>query len=563
MQKLWLKDFEHNISSATWQRAETILETGGVRSLREVEKHFWVALVEDGEERYEIETIITPHKIKAFTCECWSEGRKLICPHIAAGLATVRTYLDKKAAERAAKAEAKGTSENQKFTIQTVLAGAEPADLLAFVREYARRDRDFSIALKTWFATSLEDPAAQFRQLLDSVMPPLAGGKAVKEPDFRRLRKLLDDLQTQAEAARELGNWRTVFSIATVIFQKIAPALARFDEGRRQALLEFCQFSLEQLDFADAQIISPELAADIWKFLFENAEKNLFPPELERSAIQFFAGKAKDADKFSQIDALFDHVPHPAPPFLLHLYLSALATKGMDTACIRVLADYENAEERLRAAVVHLFYMQQWAAAAAVGEHFLAGSTFAQSARREVEDIVLQIAEKQGDRRRLPKLYRERFLRYTRLEFFKKLKTATGEKWPKERQTLFAELAKRGDAKLLASVLAEEEMWPELAEHLAKTASEELFQRHEIQLLAWNRDWLREHYLNFLTEYLENHFGRPAHDHVRQFLGSLVRNDDRPLVQEIGTALCAKFPDRGALAGELAELYPKRRRENF
>ncbi|MCB0577433.1 MAG: hypothetical protein KDC61_22930, partial [Saprospiraceae bacterium] len=100
MQKLWLKNFEHHISGTTWSTADDLVQAGSVKALREVEKHFWVALVEDEEGGpYEVEVMITPHKIKAFTCECWSAGRRLMCAHIAAALLKLRQFLEQKTEE--------------------------------------------------------------------------------------------------------------------------------------------------------------------------------------------------------------------------------------------------------------------------------------------------------------------------------------------------------------------------------------------------------------------------------------------------------------------------------
>jgi hypothetical protein len=103
VQKLWLKNFEFQISPNTWNAAQDLVLAGGIRSLQEVEKHFWVATVVDGTLQYEVETIITPNKIKAFTCECWAEGRRLMCPHIAAALFKVRQFLEINRTKRARK----------------------------------------------------------------------------------------------------------------------------------------------------------------------------------------------------------------------------------------------------------------------------------------------------------------------------------------------------------------------------------------------------------------------------------------------------------------------------
>lgn len=186
MQKLWLKDFEHNISATTWEAADNIVLAGGVKALREVEKHFWVASVEDGEGTYEVETIITPHKIKAFTCECWTEGRRLMCPHIAAALFKLRQFLELKEEAKKARAEERATSELSRITVVNVLDKVTPEALAVFVQEYARRDRDFALALKTWFAGSVSNAENPFALILDSVIPKNPNDKTFREPDFRR-----------------------------------------------------------------------------------------------------------------------------------------------------------------------------------------------------------------------------------------------------------------------------------------------------------------------------------------------------------------------------------------
>lgn len=561
MQKLWLKDFEFNINPATWNTAQDIHAAGGVRSLREVEKHFWVALVEESiEARYEIEAIITPHKIKAFTCECWSEGRRLICPHIAAALLTIRQFLDKKAEERKAKAEQQAAKEDARFTIQTVLAKVEPEQLAGFVREYARRDRDFALALKTWFAAEQEDAATHFRQLLESVVPRPQPGKPVSEPDFRRLRKMLDDLETQLESARGQGNFRTVFSIGSVILQRITPLLDKTDATRRQTLLWFCQMAFDKMTVIESENLSPELRAGIWDFLFECAEKGLFPPEMHREAIRYLSEKATEDSKFEQINALFDRTPTPAPPFLLHLYLAALARRGMERAGLRVLEDYSDKPLIVKEAIIHLYYMQHWAATLTTGEHFLETPIFNAPQRREVEDILLQIAEKTKDRRRMLRLYRERFALTGSFSVLQKLKTTAADKWPTELERLLDLLKKKNDAKNIAAVLAEEGQTEVLANFIAQQNSPELLQRYENHFLEHDRDFLRRQYVETLTAYLREHFGRTASSHVRERLSGLVQKGERDFVKEICAAIIANFDDRPSLAEELAELYPKKTR---
>ncbi|MBK9338688.1 MAG: hypothetical protein IPM98_20015 [Lewinellaceae bacterium] len=213
MQKLWLKNFEFQISPNTWNTAQDLVQAGAVRGLQEVEKHFWVASVMDGEQQYEIETIITPGKIKAFTCECWAEGRRLMCPHIAAGLFKVRQFLEQKTEARQVKESVVHQEKTGRLSVQNILESAEPEALSEFVRAYSRRDRDFALALKTWFAGAITDSDNPYLLVLDAALPRHAGTRALQNAEIRRLRNTLDDLENQLKNAANAANAPVVFRL--------------------------------------------------------------------------------------------------------------------------------------------------------------------------------------------------------------------------------------------------------------------------------------------------------------------------------------------------------------
>ncbi|MBL7809430.1 MAG: hypothetical protein JNN28_16545, partial [Saprospiraceae bacterium] len=220
MQKLSLKDFEHSISPATWEAADDLVQAGAVKNLQEVERHFWVALVETDEGDYEAEVMITPLKIKAYACECFGEGRRLMCAHIAATLIRVRQFLEQRSDAKRLKAEQKTSSELTRFTVQTALENAEPEALQDFVRDYARQDKDFALALKTRFASLVTDSENPYALVLDSVLPKVGATGKFGEPEFRRLRKALDGLEEQLDRAVEQLDFRTMYLISTAIFTK-------------------------------------------------------------------------------------------------------------------------------------------------------------------------------------------------------------------------------------------------------------------------------------------------------------------------------------------------------
>ncbi len=561
MKKLWLKDFEHNISATTWALADELVQNGRVKALREVERHFWVASVEDAEGTYEVETIITPHKIKAFTCECWTEGRRLMCAHVAATLLKLRQFLEQREEAKRAKAEERNTSELSRITVVNVLDHASPEALARFVQEYARRDRDFALALKTWFAGSVSNAENPFALVLDSVIPRHLSDKAFRDPDFRRLRITLDDLNKQLATAFEEHNYPVAFQLSVTILQKINPLLARLDGQKRQQLLQQSQAAFHYLARLQDGHVSPELRESAWSTALTMSEQEAFPPEMTVPVLLFLNQEATTDEKFGRINTLFDQTPHPAPAFILHLFLGALARRNRPEAVIRVLEDHTADPALIKDAIVILAQARQLEAAFQAGEYFLEKINFTFGQRRELEDTLLAIAKSSGDPARQIGLLWRRFLQSGNFEFFEDAKSIAGSDWPAELKRRLTDLRKQGDTRMVAVVLAAEGQKAELAELLEKQQDLRQFQQYENLFLPEDKTFVRNRYVDILSAYLDEHFGRPASEHVRKTLAGLMQKGEADLALDIIRTLIARYGDRPSLPEELAELFPKSKRK--
>lgn len=556
-QKRWLKDFEHHISSQTWNTAEALLQAGAVKNLREVEKHFWVALVTTDEGHFETEMIISPHKIKAFTCECFGEGRRLMCAHVAASLLRLRQFLEQRQEEKRAKAEQQEQKERSRLTVQDALQNATPEAITEFVLEYARRDRDFSLALKTWFAGLITASENPYLLVLDSVIPK---GKNVREPEFRRLRKTLDDLGMQADTALALSNFQTVFLINAAVLRKIGGFLLQQTDNRYALLLQSYQSALHPLLNWEKEQVAQALRDHVWDLLFEIGSAEQIPPECSRDVLKYLAEAANEAVKFERIDRLFDETPAPAPPFVLQLFLVALAERGSAAAVARVLKDYSPYPEQVRSALLVLYYLRYREAVVLAGEAFLQTPDLPTGWRKEIEDILLYLAEQSGDMARQREILQRRFLQSGSFEQYEKLKKVAAADWPALRRDLADQLQAKGERSKLASMLALDNDWEALVAWLEEEPDIRQIQRFEAQLLPEYHDFLKNRYISLLQQYLIEHFGQPAAAYVRQQLSILLQKGATELVKEIAQVLTAQFPDRPSLPEELAELFPKTRK---
>lgn len=563
MQKLWLKDFEHHISSSTWEAADNIVQAGGVKALREIEKHFWVSSVEEAESAFEVEIIITPHKIKAFACECWTEGRRLMCAHVAASLIKLRQFLEQKEEAKKAKAEERATSELSRITVVNVLDSVGPEALADFVQEYARRDRDFALALKTWFAGSVSRVENPFALVLDSILPKNAADKSFREPDFRRLRTTLDDLGKQLATAFGEQNFPTVLQLSVTLLQKINPLVARLEGTRRSQLLQHSQNAFFYLSRLYDEASSPEMRENAWDTTFAFAEQDLFPPEMQVPAMLFLTREADKQDLFKRINHLFDTAPGPAPALTLLIFIGALARRNSPEAVVRVLEEYVVRPVVIRDCIVALAQARYSEAAFRAGEYFLPLVKFSLGQRRELEDTLLAIARNGGDPARQINLLWQRFLQSGNFDYYEELKKIAGKDWPVELKRRLADLGKRGDTRTTAIVLAAEGQKVELAQLLEKQPDLKHFQQYENLFLPEDKNFVCKQYVESLSTYLDEHFGRPASEYVREALSGLMQKGEQELVLDIIRALGVRYGDRPSLPEELAELFPKSKRKSL
>jgi hypothetical protein len=563
MQKLWLKDFEHHISTATWHAADDLVQAGKVKALREVEKHFWVSSVETQEGACEVEVMITPHKIKAFTCECWTEGRRLMCAHVAAALLKLRQFLEQKNEERIARAAERAAEEAPvRITVPQVLEQVSAEALIEFVRAYARRDRDFALSLKTWFAGTVSNAENPYALILDSLIPHQhKASKTFREPDLRRLRTTLEDIDKQLAAYCEAHNYPGAFRVAAAVLQKINPLLLQLDGSRREQLLRFSQSAFYYLARLQDGDVSPELRDTAWETSFQLATDESFPPEITPAALRTIAGKASNDARFQRIRLFFDQAPHPAPRLVLLLFIAALAQRDMPEAVIRILQEYADRPTVVKDAVVVLAGIGYPEAAFRAGEHFLPLVKFTAGQRRELEDTLLAIAKNSRNIARQSDLLWRRFVQTGQADYLREIKILAGASWPAELETRLADLHRAGNTDLTARVLAAENMVPELAHVLEKQQNIVLFQQYEHVFLPANRAFVHDRYVDMLSAYLHEHFGRPASEYVRAKLAGLLQKNEAELTLQIIQTLVARFSDRPSLPEELAEMLPKSKRK--
>ena len=560
MVKLSLKDFEFHISSTTWSIAQDLVTEGHVHSLQEVERHFWVAKVTDGESTWESEVIITPSKIKAYACECWSEQRKLMCPHIAATLLQVRKFLNQRAEQKEKEKLATPQMEAVRISVQKVLAEVPVEALQEFVKAYARRDRDFALALKTRFADLVDPGNNTWRALLDSLLP--RNGGELKEPDYRRLRSSLADVEDRLRVAEETGDQLVRYRINAAILLALSPVAAAATTARKAALTGICTEAFNRLmALLKEPSLSPELRAHIRSELTDAVFSSTFPMEMHRPVLQYLAPViSSEKAFFDTFSKRFFEQNWPPEPLLLHLYLVCLAQKKQPAGVVKVLKDIvygagQNMQELpplVRNAVLELYYTQSYEAAAAAVQFAIEQFRLSPARKSEMERLQYNIAEAMGDQSGQLRFLQSAYLLHGSSETLDTIQHLSGPDWPTVMQAIIAEAQSQNAPDRIAQILAREGEETVLAAWLEQQSDIALILRYAASV---SDPVLKKILLPLFTKHLEDHFGRPAAEFVRDALGLLLPQQRSILVRQLIKALVQAFPQRSGLEDTLEELF--------
>jgi hypothetical protein len=557
VQKLRLKDFEHHIPAATWQAAEGLLRAQAVRQLQEIERHFWVATLADGARQIEAEVIITPSKIKAFACECWPEGRRLMCPHIAAALVKIRQYLHQKAQEREAQTQAAEEARARRLNVDNILARAETSDLAAFVRHYAERDATFALALKAYFAGRMAGSDEHYIAVLKSAFPKDDKARPLRPTEMRRARLALDTLMARANAEHPMA----AFRISAAVLQQLTERTALAAPPQRDEWLGYCRQALQRL--TDSEHLAPEQREQAQRLLMDVFIQGPFPQELVLDTLRFLARAARDENGYQHIRRQFDQAAYPIPTPVLLLFGAALAERHQPETLQRVLEAHLDEPERMANILETLAQAGYHEATVSAGVVLLEKACLPLRQQLALESRLIASAETGGDSTRLASLLRRRFCRQGDAPTLARLRQISSADWPAERERLLAELRTRNAYDKAAMVLAEEKDFEALAALLRERADVNALQPYEDLFLPQHADFVREIYIEALGRYLNEHFGKQSADHAREYLTALVQKGQQALATQIAQALVDRFPERTYLPETLAEAFPKAQRPSF
>jgi hypothetical protein len=558
-----LSDIEQFLDDDVVVEGELLLNRNPARMV-EVDKNLWLArYTDENDGLIETEIQLVGSKVKNATCECLAFKKSLICPHISAALLSLR---NQKTGERERKLNiAKQRSlevENTsiKLTIPNILKNIESPQLIEFIADYARSDKQFALALKTRFAGDLVvgDADEYYKTLIDNTLKSIKNLKGKITPKgWQQFFTLLDELRQKAETHFKNGE----LSLSFTFIKKALPLVHRYSRSsdspkpkleKRQILL------LEILRGFDEVLVAPDLAAQLWNFYIQEYSQNVrhgFSNRLFDWIIKHIDNSQKADEMLQLIDnqMIVQRIFLEVRDKLLTHKIQVLQKNGRVEEASQLILKSSSNPDVLIFAIKNAVEKEDWALAKSLSLNGLSIFSNDATITSMLEEAILEMAQNEADTEGVLRFAEIRLMKSYDLSYYILLKKykISDSKLRKITQSLESQPFRLEKRDLIAAIYFEEKDFDKLIELIKSLQSLELLRRFGVEIWRFDNQMGMNLHKTVIHEYLFSHLGRPPAQRIRTILETYLDKKAFILVNELLKNLKTDFSERASLKEEL------------
>lgn len=234
-----LSNLEEQTTNVIYNRGKEYFDNGAVAVLEEIEDDLWQAEV-DGTDIYEVSIVLDKKQnVKEYFCDCPYEGD--LCKHVVASLLALREMLT----------IAIKPSETKKLNFNQFLKKITNDELIAFVKNYAAKNKGFKTDFEFAFAEKDEnfDFIGRYEELIKKAIKKHTSRGFI---EYRSSIALAKELTVTLEKIQELvlnGNLHDAFQITIILLKSSLIALTDADDsnGSIGGIVEDCILTIDQI----------------------------------------------------------------------------------------------------------------------------------------------------------------------------------------------------------------------------------------------------------------------------------------------------------------------------
>ena len=550
-----LNRIESNVSEDLLLQAEEILENAPGVLPQEVDKNLWIIVLDN----QEIEVQLSGNKVIGGSCECNDFSEKGTCAHIVSAMMAVRK------AKPPRKTKPRKINNSQRLTTSLVLDSIEKEELVAFIREYARTHRNFAIALKARFASSisLANQKDKYQQLLESTI------SSARKPDrsitirgAQKLLKVLQELDIQLVQSISEGDYLEAYYMARAIIENVSPLLNKL-KGKKEEILALIQKTFNHLEQLATSNAAPSLLNDLWHYLLTEGQRLPYRPN--GIDLYFFRVLQLMVQEDVQQESLLAAIEQQIQKYqqenrtitpLILAKLTALEQAGKQKEAQQLTTAYLNEPDVLQYAIAQAQKKGLRPRVKALAETGLK-LHFPREENAKLENLLLQMAEEDQDKALIYHYAISRFKDSLDFSYYFKAKQHTTASWEEQVEALLQWLSSRSyslqNQEAIANIYRQENQLEALMELLERTSSILLLMQFSHALMPDYQERLFLLYKRLVDQYTNQHIGRKAARRVSEVITHLFKDGTPELAYEIISKLRNTYPERHTLMEALTE----------
>lgn len=545
--------FDH----ADFEKGTDLFRDSGVVDLKQAEKNLWLGTVKQNDKSFEVEVLLTGNKVKEHQCSCVKMRE---CVH---SIAVFQAIKESKAAAR--KRGRTTSNKVKRMTTASLLKSVSPADLELFVKDYARKNRQFSLALKTRFASRVDigDTKEKYAQLLDAIIKSsVRRNGTMTYKGYQKLIKSTKELSVQVEKNLLEQYYQESFGGVQAILEKVIPLFRKTDDskGEIKANIEHAFSMLKHLLEAE---LPPDFKEEVRRFLLDNCTKIQYDiyAYYKKMFNLLFSMKNEGLHWNNLIDkidekllqrGLADH----SIAFLINMKSQVLQTLGFGADAEALFLKNMANPEVLKLAIHQSLQQDKLE----MVEQMLATTIAKRYPRKmelEFESFRLQLALKKGDKETIITKAKIMLLSSFDLEYYNILKeNCTKKEWA----AIYPNLVNRFLGmpfsmelrEVLPQLFAQEEDWKGMLSYIKNIRSLALLQEYDQLLLKHDRAAVLGLYEDMVKNFVRYHLGKENASKVRDLLFRLRQIGAKKLANSLLASIKKDYPNRKTLIEELS-----------
>jgi hypothetical protein len=303
--------------------------------------------------------------------------------------------------------------------------------------------------------------------------------------------------------------------------------------------------------------LSPELSEQRRDFILSLIEHKF----LNDSALRLLVQAMQDDQAFwDLVDAHFQEATPPLEMGLLTSYFAGLVRRKMGGSIIDIITHFVPDRDLAVRLTMQLYHLGHYKEALACGTMISAEDDLSLLHKNTLGQLMLSCATKLGNTKLTLQLLQQRLVQSGNLDYYEEMKQASGATWDKRKAEFIRSLLKSKEFRLVAAIHMHEQNMGDLTDLVLLQNDFTLLHLIEKPLITHQAQVLKDIYVTLAKRHLDEHFGVPSAEFVRQHLFTLIKIGGADVARAVSVDLSNSYPDRTALHDAFGELFPKHRK---